>query len=106
MSCSSIADEDDHLGYAERWLSARFSAVDTVVLEVCGRALPLTLAMVRSLADDLQAIGIDPLALLAAFAELFQNALETIGFEAPLARRVLARAVATAAANTAWTAPD
>ena len=36
----------------------------------------------------------DPLDLLASFSELFQQALETIGFEPPAARRILAGAAA------------
>jgi hypothetical protein len=78
--------------------------VEPATLEVCQRALPITLAILQRLADDLQAIGIDPLELLAGFAELFQGALEAIGFSASVARRVLARAVATAMGAAARTA--
>lgn len=104
ITAAVIADEGDHLGYAERWLASRFSAVEPATLEVCQRALPITLAILQRLADDLQAIGIDPLELLAGFAELFQGALEAIGFSASVARRVLARAVATAMGAAARTA--
>ena len=94
ITAAVIADEGEHLGYAERWLQERFAAVDASVAAISRRALPITLSILQSLAADLQAIGMDPIELLASFSELFQQALETIGFEPPAARRILAGAAA------------
>jgi fatty aldehyde decarbonylase len=94
ITAAVIADEGEHLGYAERWLQERFAAVDVSVAAISRRALPITLSILQSLAADLQAIGMDPIELLASFSELFQQALETIGFEPPAARRILAGAAA------------
>jgi fatty aldehyde decarbonylase len=68
--------------------------VETSAAAIAKRALPITLSILQSLAADLQAIGMDPIELLASFSELFQQALETIGFEPPAARRILAGAAA------------
>ena len=94
ITAAVIADEGEHLGYAERWLQERFAAVDASIAAISRRALPITLSILQSLAADLQAIGMDPIELLASFSELFQQALETIGFEPPAARRILAGAAA------------
>ena len=94
ITAAVIADEGEHLGYAERWLRERFAAVEASAAAISKRALPITLHILQSLAADLQAIGIDPIELLASFSELFQQALETIGFEPPAARRILAGAAA------------
>ena len=61
------------------------------------QGLAITLRILRALAVDLQTIGIDPIELLASFSERFQQSLESIGFEPPAARRILARAAATLA---------
>ena len=66
------------------------------VAEASRRALPITLGILRHLAGDLTAIGMDPLEVLASFSELYQQALEAIGFEAAAARRILAGAAARA----------
>lgn len=87
-----LADEAEHLGYAEQWLQQRFDAVEMAVREVCRSALPITIVMLQSLSADMCAIGIDPGELLASFVERFQQALETIGFEGRAARRLLVSA--------------
>ncbi len=87
-----LADEAEHLGYAERWLQQRFDVVEPAIGEVCRAALPVALAMLQSLTADMRAIGIDPHDLLAGFVERFQQALTTIGFEGRVARRLLAAA--------------
>lgn len=97
ITAAVIADEGEHLGYAERWLQERFASVQGAAAAACKRALPITLEILRTLAADLQAIGMDPIEVLASFSELFQQALEGIGFEAAAARRILAGAAATAA---------
>jgi fatty aldehyde decarbonylase len=97
ITAAVIADEGEHLGYAERWLQERFAAVEASVAAISRRALPITLGILQSLAADLQAIGMDPIELLASFSDLYQQALETIGFEPPAARRILARAAAALA---------
>lgn len=96
ITAAVIADEGEHIGYAERWLQERFAVVEASAAAISGRALPITLCILLSLAADLQAIGMDPIELLASFSELFQQALETIGFEAAAARRILAGAAARA----------
>ena len=94
ITAAVIADEGEHLGYAERWLQERFADVEASAAAISRRALPITLGILNSLAGDLRAIGMDPLDLLASFSELFQQALETIGFAPPAARRILAGAAA------------
>ena len=94
ITAAVIADEGEHLGYAERWLRERFTAVETSAAAISKRALPISLSILQSLAADLQAIGMDPIELLTSFSELYQEALETIGFEPPAARRILAGAAA------------
>lgn len=104
ITAAVINDEGEHLGYAEQWLHARIAAGDQVVAasvaeavaEASRRALPITLGILRHLAGDLTAIGMDPLEVLASFSELYQQALEAIGFEAAAARRILAGAAARA----------
>lgn len=90
-----LADESEHLGYAERWLQQRFSRVEESVQAACRLALPITLTMLIRLTDDLRTIGIDPNELLAGFVERFQQALETIGFDTREARRLLVAATST-----------
>ena len=85
-----LADEAEHLEYAERWLAERFALVEARVREVCRRVLPITLAILQQLADDMRAIGIDPQELVAGFTMRFQQALEAIGFEGRAARRLIA----------------
>jgi fatty aldehyde decarbonylase len=94
ITAAVIADEGEHLGYAEHWLRERFAAVETSAAAIAKRALPITLSILQSLTADLQAIGMDPIELVASFSELFQQTLETIGFEPPAARRILAGAAA------------
>jgi len=97
ITAAVIADEGEHLGYAERWLQERFATVEASAVAISRQALPITLGILQSLAADLQAIGMDPIELVASFSELFQRALETIGFEPPAARRILAGAAAAMA---------
>ncbi len=97
ITADVIADEGEHLGYAERWLQEHFSSAEASAAAISRRALPITLSILQSLSADLQAIGMDPIELLASFSDLFQRALETIGFEPPVARQILARAAAAMA---------
>ena len=97
ITAAVIADEGEHLGYAERWLQERFATVEASAVAISRQALPITLGILQSLAADLQAIGMDPIELVASFSELFQQTLETIGFEPPAARRILAGAAAAMA---------
>ncbi len=94
ITAAVIEDEGEHLGYAERWLQERFAAVEPAAVAISRRALPITLVILQRLAGDLRAIGIDPIDLLASFTELFQQALETIGFAPAAARRILVGAAA------------
>ena len=100
ITAAVINDEGEHLGYAEQWLQARIATGDqAVVASVAAasrRALPITLGILHHLAGDLTAIGMDPIEVLASFSELYQQALEAIGFEAAAARRILAGAAARA----------
>jgi fatty aldehyde decarbonylase len=96
ITAAVIDDEGEHLGYAERWLQSRFASVEASAAASCRLALPITLGILRTLADDLMAIGMDPIDVLAGFSELFQQALQQIGFEAAAARRILAGAAAAA----------
>lgn len=90
-----LADEAEHLGYAEQWLRQRFSDVEAEVRSACRQALPITLSMLSGLRADMRALGIDPQELLAVFAERFQEALETIGFDRRSAQRLLLNAVSS-----------
>ena len=83
-----------NLDYAETWLQRHFDQVKAGVSAVVVEALPLTLAMLQSLAADMRQIGMDPVETLASFSTLFREALESVGFEAVEARRLLMRAAA------------
>jgi len=93
ITAAVIADEGEHLGYAERWLAQRFAGLESAVRSLCLQALPITTGMLRALEGDMRAIGIDPLEVIACFNEQFQQALEAIGFEARASRQILTRAV-------------
>ncbi len=94
ITSTVMADEDEHLGYAERWLSAHNAAVSEAVSAVCRQALPITLRILQRLSADMKAIGIDPIDLLASFSALFVDAMVSIGCSAKAARRLLAGAAA------------
>lgn len=94
VTAAVMADEGEHLGYAERWLRQRFSALEPAVCSLVLKALPITLAILRELDADMRSIGIDPIELLASFNELFQGALEAIGFQPRTSRQILVRAAA------------
>jgi len=100
ITAAVIRDEGEHLGYAEQWLQTRVTvgdqAVETSVAEVSRRALSITLGILQCLSPDLRVIGMDPIDVLASFSELFGEALEVIGFEAVVARRILAGGAAKA----------
>ena len=97
ITAAVINDEAEHLSYAEHWLRLRLNDVSEGIRATCRQALPITLAILQAQADDLRAIGMDPIEMLASFCELFQQALETIGFEGAEARRMLSSAAASAA---------
>lgn len=101
VTAAVIADETEHLSYAESWLGQRFPAVEAAVGTCCTQALPIPIAMLQALAGDLRTLGIDPVELMATFSELFQGSLELIGFAPSAARRILIGAAATAAAGSA-----
>ena len=94
ITAAVIQDEAEHLNYAEHWLRLRLNAVKEGIQATCRQALPITLTILQSQADDLRAIGMDPIEMLASFCELFQQALESIGFESAAARRILSSAAA------------
>lgn len=94
ITAAVMNDESEHLDYAETWLQRHFDQVKARVSAVVVEALPLTLAMLQSLAADMRQIGMDPVETLASFSELFREALESVGFEAVEARRLLMRAAA------------
>lgn len=94
ITAAVMNDESEHLDYAETWLQRHFDQVKARVSAVVVEALPLTLAMLQSLAADMRQIGMDPVETLASFSELFREALESVGFEPVEARRLLMRAAA------------
>ena len=47
ITAGVMADEEEHLGYAERWLAAHDDAVSETVSSVCRQALPITLLELR-----------------------------------------------------------
>ncbi len=91
ITAAVLADEAQHLHYGEQWLAAWFPEVIQPVLACCERAVPVALGMLRTLRDDVCAIGIDPGELVGEFVGEFQEALVTIGFEPVQARRLVAR---------------
>lgn len=93
ITAAVLRDEAEHLDYGERWLAERFSAVRESVSSLCRSALPITLAILQAVRPDLEAIGIDPIGLVAEFVVLLQEALGRIGFEAAGSRRLLAGVV-------------
>jgi fatty aldehyde decarbonylase len=97
ITAAVISDEGEHLGYAERWLHAHFSAAQTSAGTVSRKALPITLSILQTLAKDLKSIGMDPHEVLASFNELFLQALEASGFDQTAARHIVTRALAAAA---------
>lgn len=92
ITAAVLAEEDEHLDYAEQWLAARLGTVEESLDRACRRALPITLAILSGLSADLRAIGIDPADLVAGFSARFQQALEAIGLEARQARRLITAA--------------
>lgn len=91
-----LTDEAQHLNYGEQWLRQRFSAVAAAVERCVLEAVPVALAMLQSLGDDLQAIGIDPSELVADFSETFRRALQSVGFSNRASQQLLTRAAARA----------
>lgn len=91
-----LADEAQHLNYGKQWLRQRFSAVAAAVESCALEAVPVALAMLQSLGDDLQAIGIDPSELVADFSETFRRALQSAGFSNRASQQLLSRAAARA----------
>jgi fatty aldehyde decarbonylase len=95
ITAAVLRDEAEHLDYGERWLAERFNAVRESVSALCRSALPITLTIVQTVRPDLEAIGIDPIALVADFVVLLEEALGRIGFDAAASRRILARVAVT-----------
>ncbi|MEX1322653.1 MAG: long-chain fatty aldehyde decarbonylase [Synechococcaceae cyanobacterium] len=91
-----IADEAEHLNFGEQWLRPRFQAVAAQVEACAARALPVALAMLTHLAEDLRTIGIDPQELVAEFAVEFQASLQAIGYGEAEARQLVTRLTARA----------
>lgn len=89
ITAAVLDDEAEHLGYAEQWLALRFTAVEGSVRAICRRVLPIILTIFQTVAADMGTIGIDPQELVAGFVLRFQQTLQTIGFEARLARRCM-----------------
>lgn len=96
-----IRDEAEHLNYGEAWLRARHLEVAPAVRSCAEAALPAALQIVQVLQGDLRTIGIDPAALVAEFVMEFQAALESIGWAAEEAHRLLTRLTARALAASA-----
>jgi fatty aldehyde decarbonylase len=88
-----LEDEAEHLDYGEQWLGAWFPEVAEPVESCCARALPVALGMLRTLAPDLKAIGIDPADLAGEFTLGFRQSLERIGFEPRQSLALLSRLV-------------
>jgi fatty aldehyde decarbonylase len=86
-----LADEAEHLDYGERWLAAWFPEVAEPIAACCERAVPVALDLLHSVRDDLMAIGIDPVELVAEFVGDFQEALVMVGFEPRQAQGMVAR---------------
>jgi fatty aldehyde decarbonylase len=91
-----LQDEAEHLDYGEQWLGAWFPEVAARLNVCCARALPVALGMLRTLAPDLKAIGIDPSDLVGEFTLGFRQSLERIGFEPRQALALLSRMVSRA----------
>lgn len=94
ITAAVLRDEALHLHYGERWLSQRFSQVQESVTSLCRSALPITLAILQAVRPDLEAIGIDPIAVVAEFVVLLEETLRRIGFGAAGSRRILASVAA------------
>ena len=94
ITAAVLADEAEHLSYAERWLGIRLQGVQPALSAACRQALPVALTILKTLSDDMRQIGIDPRDVLASFCDEFQRALERIGYEARAARRLLNAAAA------------
>ncbi|MCP9932092.1 long-chain fatty aldehyde decarbonylase [Cyanobium sp. AMD-g] len=86
-----LDDEVEHLHYGERWLAAWFPEVAAPIAACCERAVPIVLAMLNAVHDDLTGIGIDPAELVGEFVGCFQAAIEAVGFEPRQARGLVAR---------------
>lgn len=91
ITTAVLADEDEHLDFGERWLAAWYPEVAAPITACCEQAVPVAMAMLSSLRDDLSVIGIDPTELVAEFVSRFQEALVSIGFEPRQARGLMAR---------------
>ena len=91
-----LKDEAEHLNYAESWLKSRFPELEPAMSSICRKVLPVTTAILQAVAPDMRAIGMDPLDLVASFFELFQSCLETVGYDAKTASRLIVSAAAFA----------
>ena len=96
ITAAVLADEAEHLNYGERQLAASFPAVVAPITRWCERAVPVAMAMLREVHSDLEAIGIDPSALVGEFMGCLGGALETVGFAPCQATRLAARLAAVA----------
>ena len=94
ITAAVLADEAEHLSYAERWLGLRLEAVQVALTSACRQALPVAMTILKTLSDDMRQIGVDPSDVLASFCDAFQGALERVGYEARAARRLLSAAAA------------
>jgi len=90
ITAAVLKDEAEHLDYGERWLAERFGEVRGSVSALCRSALPITLTILQAVRPDLEAIGMDPIALVAEFVVLLQEALGRIGFGAASTHRLMA----------------
>jgi fatty aldehyde decarbonylase len=93
ITAAVLHDEAEHLDYGEQWLGAWFPEVATRVEACCAGALPVALGLLRTLAPDLEAIGIDPVDLIGEFTLSFRQSMERIGFEPRQALALLSRLV-------------
>lgn len=98
ITAAVLQDEDEHLGYGERWLRPRLEAVREPLERCCRQAVPAALLLLRSLRGDLESIAIAPSELMAEFVACFQQALVTIGYTPRQARGLVARLAGAAVA--------
>lgn len=98
ITAAVLQDEDEHLGYGERWLRQRLEVVREPLERCCRRAVPAALGLLESVRADLEAIAITPLELTAEFVVCFQQALEAIGYSPHQARALVARLAGAALA--------
>ncbi|HJN34028.1 MAG TPA: long-chain fatty aldehyde decarbonylase [Prochlorococcus sp.] len=95
ITAAVIDDESLHLSYAERWLKLNLTDAKTIVVEISRKALPIALAILKTLAGDMRKISIEPEEIVASFSEGFKQSMESIGLSSKEVNPILIRAVAS-----------